>query len=446
MTIRVGIFNQNLSQIRPRGVVRVARAITERLALRGDLEIHAISEPFFDLGDMLVKAFPINAYLETVPLDLSLVAKKVPVAHYFLMAIGWAVLRPVPTRIARKLASSLGMFEKGRKIYRRMYESRQQVLGSGGRDLGALEMEIPHSTMALDAFDVVLGFEVYENAWKWPLENSRARAICFIHDAIPLRIDEGPYGRPDRFFRRTATAVLRSDHLICNSQATAKDVAAFFPAGAEKLTVVHLGHDIDRFRSGDGSVSGRKLRQRILMVGDIDNRKNLQGMLRALAYVKERLPERPLELVIVGNQQQRGLFRTFEKAASQYASITWTGYVPDQDLSRHYREADVFVFPSLWEGFGIPVLEAMSAGIPVVCSDLASLPEVGGSHVTYCDPYDPSSIGNAVADVLLMDETERADRIEAAKKWASGFTWDVTAARIVDVFRKVGCRGCAGHS
>ena len=90
-------------------------------------------------------------------------------------------------------------------------------------------------------------------------------------------------------------------------------------------------------------------------------------------------------------------------------------------------ECDCFVYPSLWEGFGIPVLEAMSAGVPVVCSDLASLPEVAGPHAIYCDPYDPQSIAAAVNRALAMPSTERKEHVAAARDWSARFTWDATA-------------------
>ena len=98
-------------------------------------------------------------------------------------------------------------------------------------------------------------------------------------------------------------------------------------------------------------------------------------------------------------------------------------------LSALLAGCDCFVYPSLWEGFGIPVLEAMSAGVPVVCSDTASLPEVAGAHAFYCDPYEPRSIAGAVNRVLELAPAERESRTAAARAWASRFTWDATADR-----------------
>jgi glycosyltransferase involved in cell wall biosynthesis len=98
---------------------------------------------------------------------------------------------------------------------------------------------------------------------------------------------------------------------------------------------------------------------------------------------------------------------------------------------------DCFVYPSLWEGFGIPVLEAMSAGVPVVCSDLASLPEVAGPHAFYCDPYEPRTIAEAVSRALALPGAERESRVDAARTWASRFTWDATADRFHDIIREV---------
>ena len=97
------------------------------------------------------------------------------------------------------------------------------------------------------------------------------------------------------------------------------------------------------------------------------------------------------------------------REAGAFVRIERTGYVEDDLLPALLAGCDCFVYPSLWEGFGIPVLEAMSAGVPVVCSDVSSLPEVAGPHAFYCDPYDPRSIANAVNRALAISPGERED-------------------------------------
>lgn len=397
--------------------------------------MYAISPPYLDVGDMLVDAFPLQEYLDKVPLDLTFVRLKIPRRYFFYALVGgWMLIPPLP-QIFRQFASSLGLFRLGRRMYRQLRSARDKLEVTGSIDVALLEDKVQRSVMALNGFDVLVSFEVFEHIWDWPVEQCRAKLICFMHDAIPLRIDEGPSARPDHFFRSAAKAALRADCLVCNSHSTASDIAAFFPTAAGKAVVVPLGHDVWRFERVTPPSSGPSQRCRILMVGSIDHRKNLQGMLRALPHLKQRLPEHELELLIIGNHEQKNFFRSLEQASAPHARIWWSGYVSDQEIINYYADADVFVFPSLWEGFGIPVLEAMTAGVPVVCSDLAALPEVGGEHVIYCDPYEPSAIAEAIAAVVTMDEAERARRVELARQWAAAFTWDAAAEKMAETIR-----------
>ncbi|MFM8271665.1 MAG: glycosyltransferase, partial [Gemmata sp.] len=123
--------------------------------------------------------------------------------------------------------------------------------------------------------------------------------------------------------------------------------------------------------------------------------------------------------------------------AGRYVRVERAGYTADDALPALLAACDCFVYPSLWEGFGIPVLEAMSAGVPVVCSDLSSLPEVAGPHAFYCDPHDPRAVAAAVARALALPAAERAARTTAARDWAARFTWDATADRFHDVLTEV---------
>ncbi len=169
------------------------------------------------------------------------------------------------------------------------------------------------------------------------------------------------------------------------------------------------------------------------MIGDIEVRKNQAGLLRACREIAVAFPNETVTLVLIGRPRTPDPVEFLVAEASQYVQIERTGYADDDELPLLLQTCDCFVYPSLWEGFGIPVLEAMSAGVPVVCSELSSLPEVAGSHAFYCDPHEPGSIAKAVIRAISLTSTERAVRTKQAAEWAARFTWDATAERIHEV-------------
>jgi glycosyltransferase involved in cell wall biosynthesis len=129
-----------------------------------------------------------------------------------------------------------------------------------------------------------------------------------------------------------------------------------------------------------------------------------------------------------------------EQIAGKHADIRWIGYVADADLPSLYASADVFLFPSLIEGFGIPILEAMSCGVPVVCSNISSMPEVGGDCAVYCDPHDPISIADAVASTLTARRDAIAAMTSAARAHARRYTWQSSGDALVDHIRNLVAR------
>jgi glycosyltransferase involved in cell wall biosynthesis len=301
--------------------------------------------------------------------------------------------------------------------------------------------------MSLRRFDVLVSFELFEHIWDWPVETLPAKTICVIHDTIPLRIDEGPNARPDHFFRCCARPVIRADRLVCVSKSSERDLLAFFPNAKGRTEVIYNGHDLETFGQRELPSAARNPEAcRLLMVGDIDRRKNVQNVLRAIPTIKRMLPLCSIELVIVGKNEHEAIFSHLTKIANELGTVKWVGYVPDKNIIDYYRSADVFLFPSLWEGFGIPVLEAMSAGVPVVCSDLSSLPEVGGAHVEYCDPYDPPSIAEAVVRVLKLSPEERQQRIGDARAWAATFTWERSAQQLTQIIRQLAASPKSMHA
>jgi glycosyltransferase involved in cell wall biosynthesis len=419
--LRVGVFCRNLSSDKPRGVARVARALAEQLSQNAEIETYALEDPFYDIVDVLVEHYELRDYLARVPLKrparkkLTFVKRSLREAKRRMRA---AAERSV---IAGFAAGIVGVtVRKNKKEHRVAKGWRQRPLSLG--------------PISLSRLDVIVSFEAFEDIWDWPVETLQCKMMGFAHDTIPLRIDEGPKAKPDHFYRAVAKFALRADRIVCVSRSTERDMHSFYPGTVGKTIVIHNGHDLARFaRPSAASVRNREQRRRILMLGDMDRRKNVQTVLRAMPLLATKDASTRIELALAGNPSQRRHFADLECNAAKYVDVEWLGFVPDEALPELYASADVFVFPSLWEGFGIPVLEAMSAGVPVVCSDLSSLPEVAGPHGWYCDPYDPQSIADALTGVLSMDDDERREWVAAARAWAAQFTWERAGKQLADV-------------
>ena len=418
--ITVGVPTTCLHETHPRGVIRAARAVAERLAVRAGLRLLALSEPALVAGELVCECRDLAGWLEEHPLRR---AEPAEAATPLRRAVG----------VGRRVLSAVGLKRPGRLAYR---------LARGAMRLAKPASPPPRPApaefLSLRDLDAILSFECYDPIWQWPLESYGCRAVGVFHDAIPLRLDEGADARPEEYFRAAGLMALRAALVCCDSECTRTDLEAFFPAA--RARVVHLGHDADRFRDARSQRphGGGK---RIAMIGDIEPRKNQAGVLRAARQLAATHPDERVTLVLIGRPRTPDPLEFLAREAGTFVRVERTGYAEDDALPALLAGCDCFVYPSLWEGFGIPVLEAMSAGVPVVCSDVSSLPEVAGPHAFYCDPYDPQSIAGAVNRALALSPAERAVRTTAARVWASRFTWDATADQFHEVLTKTAaCR------
>lgn len=218
--------------------------------------------------------------------------------------------------------------------------------------------------------------------------------------------------------QKTRKLLDRSDHIITISENTRRDLIRFYGYPAERVTSVLLGAPpiSDRARGS----------KHLLYVGTIEPRKNIVRLIRAYRSLGTHTP-----LVLVGARGWKceEVFREIEAAPN----VIWRDYVSDAELGELYRDAIVFLYPSLYEGFGLPVLEAMAHGCPVITSTVSSLPEVGGDAAVYVDPESVDDIA-AKMDRLLGDEGLRDQLSAAGRKRAAEFTWERTAAETVNVY------------
>lgn len=234
-------------------------------------------------------------------------------------------------------------------------------------------------------------------------------------------------------------ATRRADKVIAISEATRRDLLAYCPwLIPEKIRVIHHGFDREFFTEPfePGELSRRLAafslhsREYLLFVGALQPRKNLIRLVRTFERLRERMPG--LKLVLSGERAWLSdpILRAVEKSPAR-ESIVLTGKVSFETLRDLYRGARAFVFPSLYEGFGLPLLEAFAARVPVVTADNSSLREVAGDGALYCDAEDERSLYDALMLLLNNPAVER-ELLENAERVLSGFSWSKTAEQTLE--------------
>jgi glycosyltransferase involved in cell wall biosynthesis len=228
----------------------------------------------------------------------------------------------------------------------------------------------------------------------------------------------------------------RAGALVCISEATRADLVERVPSCAPRALVVPLAAGEEfadpRAKRAAEAVAAKHgiARPYVLAAGTLEPRKNLLRLLAAWEALGEDLRD-AFELVLVGpiGWDAEAIVR-----AAHAARIVVAGYVPDDELAALYAGCELFCYPSLYEGFGLPVLEAMKAGAPVLTSDVSSLPEVAGDAAMLVDPLSVEAIRDAITR-LLRDPEERQGLRTAGLQRAAQFTWERTATEVRDVLR-----------
>jgi glycosyltransferase involved in cell wall biosynthesis len=286
-----------------------------------------------------------------------------------------------------------------------------------------------HLRAARDASDRCAAFlstNSYLTAWFL-----RVPSVVVVYDLVAFQ--RGTEARRSSGLIERATiriGVRRAARLLCISQATRSDLIARYPSAAPKASVVPLAAS-ERFSRKLPVSELESARRRhqlepefVLCAGTLEPRKNLLRVLEAHAGLSRRV-----QLALVGPRGWE--FEPILEEASRREDIRVVGQVSDHELAALYQACTVFCYPSLYEGFGLPLLEAMASGAACVTSSVSSLPEVGGDAVVYVDPTSVDEIRGAI-DHLLEAETERADLGERAKRRAASFSWDRTAAETLE--------------
>ncbi len=235
----------------------------------------------------------------------------------------------------------------------------------------------------------------------------------------------------DKFFQN----IYKSDMIITGSNFTKQEILERLNFTSERVKVIYHGIDHDLFKIyKDTSVSFELPSKFIFIVGSIEPRKNLIGLLKAYDSIDKKL-KNEYKLVLAGFKGWENK-EVMELINSNKEDIHYLGYISDIELAKTYNLASLFVYPSFYEGFGLPPLESMACGTPVICSSTTSLPEVGGDAVIYCDPYDIEDIKFQI-ELVLNDKVLQKDMIKNGLERVKQFTWEKSANKHMQVFEEL---------
>ena len=444
MTSKTGFFKSNLQDTFPRGARRVARAIVEIINANPDHKQTFICLDEYKITNSRPLSFffdPLGDWLKNNPLSQKTTSKQI-----FPLGAIKTIIRSLIPPIFYPFIKTVIYFAK--LLILKFKELINKILKnsiSNPIPISSNSMQVAN-IVAVCELDAFIAFEPFNEIWMLPVENSKALAIGWFYDAVPKRIHEGEHWRPDLFDYSVSLMALRANHIFCDSKSAQEDLHYFYPASLGKTSVIHLGHDIERFQK---RVSFAESTQMLLsfsidpnipyfiFVGSVEPRKNIAGLLLAAQKLKLINPLLPFQLILVGQIAGQKEIQSLIKQTNKFLPVHALNYLADDLVPTLMNRAEGFVFPSKWEGFGIPILEAMTAETLVITSNLSSMPEVAEEHALYCDPYDHTSIALQMIKCLEMPKEERVERLKAAKLHASLFTWEKTAKKMMETIHQL---------
>ncbi len=273
-----------------------------------------------------------------------------------------------------------------------------------------------------------------------PITVKGAKTVITIHDLIPLKVPFTTLDVKNNFYHLFKWACQSADMILSVSEQTKKDIMQIYNVPEEKIHVTWQSvKDISPYQQADEEfdnkyLSANKIKQQkyVLFVGNIEPKKNIKSLITAMSFV-----DPSVKLVIVG--KKAWLWKDQLKNLKKYLNkdrVVFMDFVDDDELAVLYRNASCLVFPSIYEGFGLPVLEAMQYNCPVVCSGITSLPEVAGDAALYIDPYDYKDIRNKISG-LIDNPQLRDDMIEKGKKRVEYFSPQNYTKRLEKAYQSI---------
>jgi glycosyltransferase involved in cell wall biosynthesis len=269
------------------------------------------------------------------------------------------------------------------------------------------------------------------------------KSVVTIHDCIHLMFPQYLPNRLAHSYARMsiAMAAKRATRVLTVSQSSKRDILKFVDVPSDKIDVIYNAYD-ERFGIEPREEDVVRVRERyqlhgefVLYAGNVKPHKNLARLIEAFHHVRNRGLDH-LKLVLIGDDISK--YASLRRAVHQHQLhkyVRFLGYLPEETLAVMYSLAGVFVFPSLYEGFGLPPLEAMASGTPVVTSNVSSLPEVAGDAALLVDPYDPTSIADGIYTVLT-DVSVRRDLRQRGLARARQFSWETSVRRVREIYNE----------
>ena len=269
--------------------------------------------------------------------------------------------------------------------------------------------------------------------------SSATKSVLTVHDLSFLRAPEFFSGRKNFWHRLLGLKrlIARADAIVAISENTKFDLLDIFKVPAEKIQVIYSGLNLPAAAEVDLSSKYGLKNGFILAIGTIEPRKNLDGLILAYNILRQENPELKVQLVLAGSSGWRNahIYQLAKKSPFS-RDIIFTGYVSEGEKIHLYRHAGLLAFPSFYEGFGFPPLEAMSYGLPVIASNNSSLPEVLGGAALLINPISVSEIAAALK-IVLTDDALRNKLAAEGKKRLALFSWEKTAKEYLELFKKL---------
>jgi len=288
------------------------------------------------------------------------------------------------------------------------------------------------------SFKTKKSVDIWHMTTPLPIKIKGAKTVVTIHDLIPLKVPFTTLDVKNNFYHLFKWICKTADLILSVSEQTKKDIIDIYQVPEEKIQVtwqsvkqIKYQEDID---FEEKYLKSHKINKEkyVLFVGNIEPKKNIKSLITAMSFVDE-----DIKLVIVG--KKAWLWQDQLKNMSKYLKkkrVKFMNYVDDEELAVLYRNATCLVFPSIYEGFGLPVLEAMQNNCPVICSGITSLPEVAGDAALYIDPYDYKDIRSKIT-ALLNDPQLRKGMIEKGQKRVDFFSPENYAKRLEKAYNSI---------
>ncbi|MGL5067411.1 MAG: glycosyltransferase family 4 protein [Sarcina sp.] len=275
-------------------------------------------------------------------------------------------------------------------------------------------------------------------------DSNKTLNIATIHDLIPYVLPEttGP-GYLKNFLKKIPNIIENCDGILTVSEYSKKDILKFFPSfPSERIFVTPLAANSE-YKPLDKTNSLNKVQQRfnftgeyIMYIGGFSTRKNVRGLVESFNKVVQNL-NKEIKLLIVGGLRDEGMrLEAFTKTLEHCDKIIFTGFMEEDYLPTLYSACSLFVYPSFYEGFGLPPLEAMSCGTPALASNMTSIPEVVQIKELLFDPYSNDDFESKLT-TILNDDILRKELAEKSLGLAKNFSWNNTALKTLDAYKKI---------